>query len=217
MSTNQGLYNPERFKSTDADEAFQLIDRYPFATLVSVDKNGEPMVSHLPLTPIQVGNQFELVGHLARANPHCQILNQSKVTAIFHGPHTYITPQWYAENDVPTWNYLTVHTQGHVELIEDVEGIVNCLKILTSHVERHWPSGWEFFIPEDLQGQRMQKGIVAFKIKVENFNFKKKLSQRSSDQDRRGVLQGLSKRTDDNSIEVLSEMKKMYSSEGKRL
>ncbi len=207
------MYNPQRFKSGDTNEAFDLMDKNPFATVITVVE-GKPFVSHLPLTPKMVGNEIELIGHLARANPHWKSFANSQATVIFHGPHTYITPKWYAENDVPTWNYSTAHVTGKIELIESHDGIVGCLKELTTHVERRWPSGWEFFIPDDLTGDILPKSIVGFKIKVDEINFKKKLSQNRTPVDRAGVLKGLETRDDDNSRSVLSEMMKLYSSTG---
>ncbi len=207
------IYNPQRFKSADTNEAFDLMDQNPFATVITV-LEGKPFASHLPLTPKMVGNEIELIGHLARANPHWKSFANSQATVIFHGPHTYITPQWYLENDVPTWNYSTAHVTGKIELIESHDGIVECLKELTAHVERHWPSGWEFFIPDDLTGDILPQSIVGFKIKADEINFKKKLSQNRTAADRAGILKGLETRADDNSRSVLSEMKKLYSSTG---
>ena len=200
------MYNPQRFKSNDIDEAFSLMDQNPFATLITV-VDGKPCVSHLPLTPKRVGDKIELIGHIARANSHWKSFMNAEITAIFHGPHTYITPKWYAKNDVPTWNYLTVHTSGTIDLIESHAGIVECLEELTTHVERHWPSGWDFFVPDDLACEILPKSIVGFKIKVHEINFKKKLSQNRSPADRSGVIKGLESRSDDNSRLVLSEMK----------
>ncbi|MBY0386040.1 FMN-binding negative transcriptional regulator, partial [bacterium] len=158
--------------------------------------------------PKRSENGMELIGHLAKANPHWRSFSQSQATVVFHGPHTYITPKWYIENDVPTWNYSVVHITGSIELIENYDGIVECLKELTSHTERHWPSGWDFFIPEDLNGENLTKNIVGFRIKIEHIDFKKKLSQNRSAVDRAGILKGLETRTDENSRRVLNEMKK---------
>lgn len=204
------MYNPQRFKSTDMNEAFDLMDRNPLATVITVVQ-GMPSVSHLPLTPKRVGDSIELIGHLARANSHWKSFLNSQATVIFHGPHTYVTPKWYTENDVPTWNYLTVHIAGKIELIESYDGIVECLRELTTHVERHWPSGWEFFIPDDLVGDILTKSIVGFKIKVDEINFKRKLSQNRIPADCAGILKGLETRNDDNSRLILDEMKKLFS------
>lgn len=111
---------------------------------------------------------------------------------------------------MPTWNYTTVHVAGQIELIESHDGIVQCLKDLTDHIERHWPSGWDFYIPEDLRGDILPQSILGFKIKIDEINFKKKLSQNRSPGDRAGVLKGLETRKDSASQSVLSEMKKMY-------
>jgi len=203
------VYNPQRYKVTDTDEVFELMDRYPFATIITVT-DGKPFVSHLPLTPKKVGDKIELIGHLARANPHWKSFAGTLATVIFQGPHTYITPKWYAENDVPTWNYSTVHVTGAVDLIESYEGILECIKELTAHVERHWPSGWEFFVPDDLVGEVLPKNIVGFRITVDEVNFKRKLSQNRTPVDRVGVLRGLEARTDDNSRAVLADMLAIY-------
>lgn len=204
------MYNPQRFKSTDREEAFEFMDKNPFATIITAGE-GEPFVSHLPLTPKKVGNQIELIGHLARANPHWKFFTKAPSLVIFLGAHTYITPTWYTENDVPTWNYSAIHVKGSVELVENYEGIVDGLKELASHVERYWPSGWKFFIPEDLAEEILPKSIVGFKILVEDINFKKKLSQNRSPKDLAGILKGLEIREDAGSKAVLADMRKLYS------
>jgi len=207
------MYTPQRFKSSDTAEAFEHMDCYPFAALVSV-VDGKPVVTHLPLTPKRTGDQVELIGHFAKANPHWKSLAGAEVTAIFQGPHTYITPVWYAEDNVPTWNYSTVHAIGKIELLETYDEIIGCLKELTTHVERHWPSGWEFYIPEEIAGPILPKSIVGFKIKVGEILYKKKLSQNRTSEDRAGVLKGLEARKDENSQLVLKDMQKLYSSDG---
>ncbi len=189
------------------------MSQYPFATLITVAEN-TPLVSQVPLTPIWMGEKIVLVGHLARANSHWKSFALSKATVIFQGPHTYITPKWYVENDVPTWNYSTVHVTGQIELIESADGIVDCLNLLTAHVEQNWPSGWEFFIPDDLSGNALAKSIIGFRIIVDEINYKKKLSQNRSPADRAGVLEGLESRLDDNSRLILEEMRKLYTPTG---
>jgi transcriptional regulator len=83
----------------------KFMTEFPFATLISV-RNGDSVISHLPLTPIKADGKTILIGHLARANDHWKILSQQSSTAIFHGPHTYITPKWYKDDDIPTWKKL---------------------------------------------------------------------------------------------------------------
>jgi transcriptional regulator len=207
------MYNPQRFKANDISEAFDLMDQHPFATVISISGN-MPFVSHLPLTPKKQGDQIELIGHLAKANPHSKLLSKAHTIAVFNGPQTYITPMWYAENNVPTWNYSTVHATGPITLIEDYEPLVDCLQLLTAHAERHWPSGWDFFVPDDLAEDKLTKNIVGFRMTVNSINFKKKLSQSSSPANRAGVLRGLESRQDEASQRVLADMLRLYSKNG---
>jgi transcriptional regulator len=203
------VYNPKQFQSTDIHEAFELMNQYPFATVVTV-RDSEATISHLPLTPIWAGEKIELIGHLAKANPHWKILKNHPTTVVFHGPHTFITPKWYTQDDVPTWNYSAIHAKGNVELFEEHDGIVECLKQLTAHVERQWPSGWEFTIPDDLAAEVLANSIVGFKFRIEEFQFKRKLSQNRSDEDQMGIMKGLQSRTDENSHLVLKDMQRLF-------
>ena len=208
------MYNPAKFKSQNINDAFDLMDAYPFATVISVDE-GLPIISHIPITPIKIGEELSLISHLACANPHSKILTKGPITAVFHGPHTYISPMWYGENDVPTWNYSVVHVSGVAELIETNSELIDCLQTLTAHIERHWPSGWDFFIPDDLQGDDLAKHIVGFKIKINKINFKNKLSQNRPATDREGILKGLETRTDENSRLVGEAMRKLLTADTK--
>lgn len=202
-------FGPLKSTDTEIESVFNLMDQNLFATVINVVE-GRPFISHLPLTPKRVGDNLVLLGHLARANPHWKFLANSLTTVIFHGPHTYITPQWYAENDVPTWNYLTLHLVGKIVLIVDYDGIIECLQEQTAHLERHWPSGWEFFIPDDLTGENLPKNIVGLSMKVDEITFKRKLGQTRSAADRAGIMKGLQARGDDNSLAVFNEMKKLF-------
>jgi len=77
------------------------------------------MVTHLPLIHVaDCEPHGTLVGHFARANPHAEAAAGDESIAIFHGPHAYVSPSWYAEPAaaVPTWNYAVVHAHGRIVL-----------------------------------------------------------------------------------------------------
>jgi transcriptional regulator len=210
------LYNPSRFENRDRELSLALLNNYPFATIISQTDDG-PLVSHLPLIAEESDTGLVFFGHLARANPHWRMLDGKSVYVIFNGPHTYITPKWYAKNDVPTWNYAVVHAKGLSSLIEDARGIIHCLKQLTQHVKPTSAGGddpWEFWIPDDLaEPGVLEKSIVGFSIKVESLQAKFKRSQNRSEPDRAGVARGLATRTDDMSKEILALMKQTNNSE----
>jgi transcriptional regulator len=199
------VYLPKRFENTDLERSLALMRAAPLATVISVQSTGAPFVSHLPLVVEREGDALICIGHLARANAHWKLLNGGEATAIFHGPNAYITPNWYAENDVPTWNYAVVHARGPVELIEDRPGIVECLEKLTAFVEAG-PDAWKFWIPDDLVDV-LEKSIVGFRMRVESLESKLKLSQNRSGTDRARVIAELDARSDPGSRAIAALMK----------
>ena len=202
------MYLPRHFENTDVARSLALVRAHPLATMISVDEDGSPFVSHLPLIVEHEGDGLVCIGHLSRANLHWKLLGGRNATAIFHGPEAYITPSWYAQNSVPTWNYVVVHVRGVVTLIEDRAGIVRCLEALTATVEKG-PDAWRFWIPENLRNT-LESAIVGFHMSVETIQSKFKLSQNRSEADRARVLRGLAGREDDASQSLRAFMQRYY-------
>lgn len=190
------LYNPSHFRGGDWRE---VAAAFPLATLIA----GET-ISHLPLLLEERGEGSFLVGHLARANPQSKILDGAACTLIFHGPNAYISPVWYEECDVPTWNYVVVHVTGRAKALPE-GAAVEALRKLSDHMEGK--GGWEFRIPADLT-HSLHRAILGFEIQVEKVEFKCKLSQNRSDADRKGVTEGLRRKGDARSQEVADWMGK---------
>jgi transcriptional regulator len=201
------MYLPKRFENSDWARSLSLMQKYPLATVISQTDEG-PFVSHLPLVVEVSEDEITLLGHFARANPHWKAICKQPVYVIFNGPQAYITAKWYAENDVPTWNYAVVHLKGSCSLIEDSAGIQKCLKVLSDFAEKGSADPWEFWIPEDLAAPGvLEKAIVGFSIRVESIQSKFKLSQNRLEADRAGVIRGLEGRKDDASRAILELMK----------
>src|SRR5665647_2733243 len=126
------MYQPPQFKSTDRAMVAELMRVHPFASLISVDDDGLPFVTHLPLHLVSTGNTFTLLGHCARPNPHWRYLQaRPKAVVTFLGPHAYLSPKVYPDlARVPSWNYLAVHCKARATLIEDGPGKDRLLKKL---------------------------------------------------------------------------------------
>lgn len=191
----------------------QWIDRLlredPFATLISTTVDG-PFVSHLPLLwRPDLGAKGQLLGHLARGNPHCRIWEKDpSVYAIFHGPHEYITSSWYGENDVPTWNYATVHIRGRLRLYTEYSQLEELLRESVHTFEQGNPTPWRFELPEDLADpEQVMRFIAGFAIDVEEVQAKFKLSQNRSAADQRAVIAGLEARGNFSSARLASWMR----------
>jgi transcriptional regulator len=101
------VYIPSHFAPDDRAAVARLVHDYPFATLITPHAP-EPLVTHLPLLCVaDCEPHGTLFGHFARGNPHASVPEDAESIAIFHGPHAYVSPSWYAEptTAVPTWNY----------------------------------------------------------------------------------------------------------------
>ena len=189
------MYIPSHFAETDAARIADLIAQYGFATLIST--NGvDTEITHAPLMyePDRgdATNKGTLVGHIAAANPHARLLvNGAEAIAIFHGPHGYISPTWYRDENprvpnVPTWNYAVVHVHGMVKRIDDAERKWKIVSDLAAQYERDSVAPWN---AGEMDGHAGKLGaIVGFDIAITNINAKLKLSQNRSVADQEHVI-----------------------------
>jgi transcriptional regulator len=162
-----------------------------FATLVTI-ADGAPYATHLPVMLDQtLGEYGTLVAHLAKANPQWQhFANDQEVLLIFQGPHSYISPSWYAsEFAVPTWNYTAVHAYGIAEVVEDQATRQQMLSTLVAYHEAPMQRPWTFQWSE--KHVNLAKGIVAFTVKITRLEGKAKLSQNRPMADQEGVIHAL--------------------------
>jgi transcriptional regulator len=185
------LYVPRHFAARDESVATRLLRDHPFATLVTPSAN-EPFVTHLPLLLVADGEHGTLHGHFARANPHAGAAEHADSLAIFHGPHAYVTPSWYADpaGAVPTWNYAVVHARGRIELARDPSETRAVVDQLVERFESERTQPWKL----GLTGARLDamiNAIVGFRIRLTRVDVKLKLSQNRSREDRERVTAGL--------------------------
>lgn len=171
------MYLPPQFNAKDPALAAELIRASPFASLISVDDDGLPFVSHIPLHLLEQDAQFVLLGHVARGNPHWRFLQaRPQAVVTFMGPHAYMSPKVYPDlARVPTWNYVAVHCTVQATLIEDAEKKDDLLKHLIADFEPAYAQQWRALGPEF--AQKMMAGIVGFELKVTALQCKLKINQ----------------------------------------
>jgi transcriptional regulator len=175
------LYTPRSFAGDDA-HASRLVREYPFATLITTLDGAEPHITHLPM----LYENGVLAAHMARANPHWQAFARGRTVAIFHGPHTYISPRWYVEpgKNVPTWNYAVVHVHGRPEMLPD-DSVPAHIAQLTEVYER---GAWA---PAPQKITQLAPGVVGFRMKPERIEVKVKMNQNRTAADRAKVVDHL--------------------------
>jgi transcriptional regulator len=203
------MYIPPAFAETDVSRLHDAIERYSFAVLVS-NGSGELFGSHLPLLiDRSQGQRGTLLGHMARANPQWRSAADQEVLVVFHGPHTYISPAWYeAPQTVPTWNYIAVHANGRLELIEDEAETLAILNRTVENYEAHLARPWRLEESPEFVG-RLAAQIVAFRIPIERLEGKWKLNQNRPVEQRQRVIEQLSRHGNEDACAIAEAMTRL--------
>ena len=171
------MYLPPQFDPKDEAHARALMQAYPFASLISVDDDGFPFVTNIPLHLTQQDGQQVLLGHCAKPNPHWRYLQaRPQALVTFMGPQAYMSPQVYPDlARVPTWSYLAVHAKVEATLVEEPQAKDRLLKQLIGDHEPAYAAQWRG-LGEEYQN-KMLRGIVAFELRITELQCKLKLNQ----------------------------------------
>ena len=203
------MYRPPAFVENDRDKIAEMIRSYPFGMLITSDQ-GRADVTHLPFMlqwDDKAHSEGKLISHIARANPQWKRFAQGEeVLVVFQGPHTYISPSWYTNFGVPTWNYAAVHVRGTVRLIEDETSLIAMLTALTETHEAAQPEPWAFDIDPERRAHLMSM-LVGFEIDITDIQATFKFNQNRSEEDRTGVIAALSQSPDANDQAVARLMR----------
>ena len=201
------MYIPRRYEEKDKEKIHSFIRQNSFAILISV-YDGLPVGTHIPLQlEINADGKDILMGHISKGNEQkYSLTNGSKVLAIFPGPHAYISPRWYTELNVPTWNYMAIHVYGTVHIIEGEE-LYAALSRLVDNYEQHLPKPVHIEeIPEKTLHDDL-RGIVGFQIVIDEYQAAWKLSQNRDERSYHQVIEQL-EHGDETARAVAEEMKK---------
>ena len=172
--------NPS-FAMTDVTELRRLIDRNPWATLVSSTPDGL-VASHYAVLLDQDRDDLTVVGHVGKPDDMIHGLGQRELLIVVQGPHGYISPGWYGDvASVPTWNFVSAHLSGIPEVLSPDENLA-VLDRLVARFEGRMPEPrlmWER--PNDADFvQRLERGTVGFRLTPTRVVGKRKLSQNKS-------------------------------------
>ncbi|WP_428331414.1 FMN-binding negative transcriptional regulator [Mucilaginibacter sp.] len=198
------MYIPALNKFTDQQEVVSFMQRYSFATIITV-KDNVPTATHLPFLVRERDGQLIISSHFAKANPQANDIADNRALIIFTEPHAYISPKHYEkETEVPTWNYLAVHAYGNCFLLDGEENKAALLKETIQYYEADYLKQWDS-LPDSFK-QGMMKGIVAFEIVVDDLQAKKKLSQNKTPKERENIINELSASKNTNESDTAAYM-----------
>ena len=200
------MYIPEFNRLKDTTRALAFMQQNPFAIVVSAG-DGSPFATHIPLLVAESEGGMLLRGHVARANPHWEMLEQERETlAIFHGPHAYISPSLYgSQQSVPTWNYAAVHAYGRARVFHEPEPLTEVLLETITLFEQEYLEQWSG-LNENYRA-KMLSNIVGFEIAVTRLEAKFKLSQNRPEADQSRIIQSLES-SDDSAISGVARLMK---------
>lgn len=199
------MYIPSNTRINDKSIVHDFINEFGFGVIVSNSLTG----THIPFVLHQNEGEYgTLYSHCAKANPHWKELDGAKVLIIFSGPHSYISPSWYAQSPaVPTWNYASVHAYGKVSLLNASQ----TLEAVEEVVHKYEP---DLLIKRNIITNefrdKLLTGIVGFKVELSNIEGKQKLGQQRKVEDQIGVYNAL-KNSEDLYAQSLAKYMKEHS------
>ena len=187
------MYVPHHFATDEADALIARLARRWAGVLVTVDVDGTPTGTHMPI--LWDAERRIATGHIARANPQWK-LGDGRGLIVLSGAEAYVTPSWYPSKQengktVPTWNYEAVHLSGRVEWFEDAPRLEAIVRDLSAFHENDRAEPWAIGDAPRGYIDGLLRGIVGVTLHVDRIEAKRKLSQNKSEADFNGVERGL--------------------------
>jgi transcriptional regulator len=116
------------FRWEDRDAMRDFVAEIGFGALFAATPDG-PRVAHVPAIFL---DDDRIGFHIARGNGIARHLEGMTALFVVQGPDAYVSPDWYAmEDQVPTWNYLSVELEGRVAKM-DRDGLLDQLDRLSA-------------------------------------------------------------------------------------
>ena len=172
------MYSPPYNNPHNRVEVVEFMRANNFPVLVT-GTGGALHASHLPVTVHDDGKQLVIDMHMAKNNPQWKEFFDDEVLVIFTGPHAYVSPRWYEEQErVPTWNYAAVHAYGVPSIVGEEDKKRTSQRRLIESLDPQWLPKFDALRREYVE--QMLNGIVNFSIAVTRLEARWKLSQNRS-------------------------------------
>jgi transcriptional regulator len=190
------MYLPENFEETRPEVLWDLLARHPLGLLITAGPEG-PMASPLPFLGVEAEGRLRLTCHLARPNPHLEVLAGARdCLVVFQGAEAYVTPSWSpskaeTERVTPTWNYEMVQVRGIPTLRPERDWLAAHVAALTAAQESRRPAPWALSDAPADYIDSMLRGIVGLEIEITEIRGKWKMSQNRTEADAAGAVRGL--------------------------
>ncbi|WP_194948135.1 FMN-binding negative transcriptional regulator [Actinomyces trachealis] len=179
------MYVPGHFMLSE-EHIRKILARPRRGNLVTVHEFG-PEASMVPFYLDE--ERGTLVTHLVRNNPQVREPITGPGLVILDDADAYVSPRWYATNsvkaNVPTWDYVTVHVRGKVQVDPSPQTALRVARHLT-----------ELYEPKEVlesvgEGalRRMSRAIVAVEVHLDEVRGKAKMSQNHHPEDLKSLAE----------------------------
>ena len=197
------MYSPTYNRVEDHAELVAFMRANNFAVLVT-GTGGTLHASHLPVRVLQQGDKIVLDLHMAKNNPQWKEFFDDEVMVVFAGPHAYVSPRWYEDQErVPTWNYAAVHAYGVPVVVAEKSKKYESQRRLVADMDPQWLPKFDSLSRKYVD--MMLDGIVNFEIPVARLETRWKLSQNRGRREMELIAGELAK-SDDSSARALAEL-----------
>jgi transcriptional regulator len=201
------MYSPSYNRVEDHAELVAFLRANSFAVLVT-GTGGALQASHLPVRVLEHDNKIVLDMHMAKNNPQWKEFFDDEVMVVFCGPHAYVSPRWYEEQQrVPTWNYAAVHAYGVPVLVSEKSRKFESQRRLVAEMDPQWLPKFDGLPSKYID--MMLEGIVNFEIPVARLETRWKLSQNRGRREMELIADELAK-SDDSVERALSALTRKH-------
>jgi len=188
------MYSPSYNRLEDRAELLAFMRANNFPVLVT-GTGGTLHASHLPALVGKTEPGLVLDMHMARNNPQWKEFFDDEVMVVFFGPHAYVSPRWYEEEErVPTWNYAALHAYGVPKVLDDPKAKHANQRRLVETMDPQWLPSFDALRPDYVK--MMLEGIVNFEIAVTRIETRWKLSQNRGRREQELIAAELEKSAD---------------------
>lgn len=178
------MFIPAPFSVKDNASIAEFLKYNSFGQLIS-SVDGRPFATPLPFYYLEETQTLEC--HVAKANPQWKNIADQEILVTIQGAHDYISPTWYENKGVPTWNYQMLHLYGKATVIKDEQRLAKMVAKLSQKYEagRRVTEAEKW---DENYSEKMLKAIVGLDIAITEMQCKFKLSQNKSDSDQQRVI-----------------------------
>jgi transcriptional regulator len=204
---NSCAFHYREYTCTRPDLIDALIRHYPLA-LINSETQGQLHASHIPL--FRAGDR-SLFGHVDRRNP--QFCGSARFPArlVFMGPQSYIPPEAYRSRLLPTWNYVAVHIEADIEVVDDASAVRQILSETTGLLQP--PHAAFQYDADDPRIDANVPHILGLRIHPRYEEGRFKLSQDKCQEDRLAALEHLLQRDEEGERELMEALMRFAQAE----